>query len=225
MVFGPRCGIDSADKCQMPELPCAAWHLHKWFSAPFMLPVNYVYAFSEVIRENRHNRQPRQPDWDGIYHMATAAGGGERCSRLPHNFDLAMFTHLDFSHTRRAAIPYRVDYLPTILSHLLICCLELKKNMCDDATNWKAQAVRLSHIWWQQKNIAISHLQYLKIPERPTCAPLDTRWRKYGHLLASGAALYRNTDAWQNKTKWLFIYSDIILIKKTNIGVHSISCL
>lgn len=40
-----------------------------------MLPVNYVYAFSEVIRENRHNRQPRQPDWDGIYHMATAAAG------------------------------------------------------------------------------------------------------------------------------------------------------
>lgn len=127
MVLGPSCGIDSADKCQMPELPRAAWHLHKWFSAPFMLPVNYVYAFSEVIRENRHNRQPRQPDWDGIYHMATAAGGGERCSRLPHNFDLAKFTHLDFSHTRRAAIPYRVDYLPTILSHLLICCLELKK--------------------------------------------------------------------------------------------------
>lgn len=192
MVFGPRCRIDSADKCQMPELQRAAWHLHKWFSAPFMLPVNYVYAFSEVIRENRHNRQPRQPDWDGIYHMATAAAGCPtistwRCSPI---WILVILDGRPRSHSLPCGLPsYHLVSSPDMLFGTE------KKNMCDDATNWKAQAVRLSHIWRQQKNIAISHLQYLKIPERPTCAPLDTRCRKYGHLLASGAALYMNTDA------------------------------
>lgn len=136
-----------------------------------MLPVNYVYAFSEVIRENRHNRQPRQPDWDGIYHMAAAAGGGRRRSRLPHNFDLPMFPHLDFSHTRRhghslpCGLPsdHLVSYVAWKWEKKIII-------RCDDATNGKGPGCKTQSHLVATKNIAISHLQYLKIPERPTCA-------------------------------------------------------
>lgn len=82
--------------------------------------------------------------------MATAAGSAELNGRLAHNFHTTMFSHLDFSHTRQGAcvaIAHCVDYPPTIVFHLLICCLEIKNKMkkktWEDATYWNALDVRL----------------------------------------------------------------------------------
>lgn len=155
----------------MPELQCAAWHLHKWFSPPFMLPVNYVYAFGEVIRENRHNREPEQPAWDGIYHMATAAGGAEptaadyptistwRCSPI---WILVILNGRPHGHSSPCGLPsHRHVSSPDMLfgtGENVRRCNVLKGPGCKTQLHLAAM-----------KNIAISHLQYLEIPERLAC--------------------------------------------------------